>query len=192
MAGANRRVAGTIELHGEPTGSRWTPQDAIERGVCFVPQDRHAEGGVLSLSLAENVSLPRFSHYWRKRTEERADVARVIDELDVTPADGRRVFGEFSGGNQQKALFGKWLLLEPRVLVLDDPTYGVDPNARETLLHAIAQLADRGAAVIVISTEPEQLARICDRVLVMHSGQIGEELTGADVNEVAISLACFR
>ena len=115
-------------------------------------------------------------------------MARVIDELDVIPADGRRTFGEFSGGNQQKALFGKWLLLEPRVPVLDDPTYGVDPNARETLLHVIGELADRGAAVIVISTEPEQLAGSppCARDALR---QIGEELTGEDVNEVAISLA---
>jgi ribose transport system ATP-binding protein len=192
VAGAQPRVHGTIELHGVPTPKRWTPQMAIEQGVCFVPQDRHAEGGVLTLSLADNVSLPRYSKYWLKRAQERSDVRGVVEELQVTPRDVDRSFAEFSGGNQQKALFGKWLLLEPRVLVLDDPTYGVDPNARETLLHAIGEVADRGAAVIVISTEPEQLARICDRVLVMHSGRIGEELTGDNINEVAISLACFR
>ena len=192
VAGAEPRQGGHIELYGETTPQRWSPRDAIARGVCFVPQDRHAEGGVLEFSLADNISLPRYSHYWRKRSEERTDVDGVVKGLQVTPPDPNRRFADFSGGNQQKALFGKWLLLEPRVLVLDDPTYGVDPNARETLLHAMAEVAERGAAVIVISTEPEELARMCDRVLVMHSGRISEELNGDDINEVRISLACFR
>ena len=178
VAGAESRRTGTIELYGKVMPKRWSPQAAIDHGVCFVPQDRHAEGGVLSLSLADNIVLPRYSQYWRKKVQERRDIAHVVDDLQVHPRDSGRTFAEFSGGNQQKALLGKWLLLKPRVLVLDDPTYGVDPNARETLLHAIAEVADSGAAVIVISTEPEQLARICDRVLVMHSGHISEELTG--------------
>jgi ribose transport system ATP-binding protein len=192
VAGAEPRQGGDIELFGRTIPRRWTPRNAIANGVCFVPQDRHAEGGVLEFSLADNISLPRYSHYWRKRSEERTDVDGVVKGLQVTPPDPNRRFADFSGGNQQKALFGKWLLLEPRVLVLDDPTYGVDPNARETLLKAMADVADRGAAVIVISTEPEELARMCDRVLVMHSGRISEELNGDDINEVRISLACFR
>jgi ribose transport system ATP-binding protein len=191
VTGAEVADAGTIAVEGREAPRRWTPRAAIAAGICFVPQDRHAEGGVLTLSLADNVVLPRYSSYWRRSEAERSDVDGVITALDVQPPVADKPFAEFSGGNQQKALLGKWLLLEPKVLVLDDPTYGVDPNARETLLRAVVELADRGAAVIVISTEPEQLARICDRVLVMRSGRISAQLTGDNINEVEISLACF-
>jgi ribose transport system ATP-binding protein len=191
VTGADPADSGTIAIAGRDAPRRWTPRAAMDAGICFVPQDRHAEGGVLTLSLADNVSLPRYSHYWRRGAAEREDVEGVITELDVQPPIADKPFAEFSGGNQQKALLGKWLLLDPKVLVLDDPTYGVDPNAREVLLRAVAEVADRGAAVIVISTEPEQLARICDRVLVMRSGRVSAELTGDNINEVEISLACF-
>jgi len=191
VTGADTADTGEIVIDGKQAPKRWSPRAAISAGVCFVPQDRHAEGGVLSLSLADNVTLPRYSEYWRKGKEEDAAVSGVITDLEVLPPVAEKPFAEFSGGNQQKALLGKWLLLEPKVLVLDDPTYGVDPHAREVLLRAVAQVADRGAAVIVISTEPEQLARICDRVLVMRSGRISAELTGDHINEVEISLACF-
>jgi ribose transport system ATP-binding protein len=191
ISGADAADAGVIEVDGRPVPRRWHPRAAINAGICFVPQDRHAEGGVLELSLRDNVSLPRYSRYWRAKRQEAEDVDGVITGLDVQPPVADKAFAEFSGGNQQKALLGKWLLLEPKIMVLDDPTYGVDPNARETLLRAVAETADRGAAVIVISTEPEQLARICDRVLVMRSGRLSAELTGDDINEVEISLACF-
>jgi ribose transport system ATP-binding protein len=191
VTGAEPTTGGTIAVAGRDAPRRWTPRAAMSAGIAFVPQDRHAEGGVLTLSLRDNVSLPRYSEYWRKAGAERADVEGVITDLDVQPPLADKPFAEFSGGNQQKALLGKWLLLDPKVLVLDDPTYGVDPNAREILLHAVAEVADRGAAVIVISTEPEQLARICDRVLVMRSGRISTELTDDNINEVEISLACF-
>jgi ribose transport system ATP-binding protein len=191
LAGAEQRDSGEIEVDGKAAGKHWSARHAINSGVCFLPQDRHAEGGVLTLSLEQNVSLPRYDNYFMKGKSEHSDVEGVISELEVHPPERTKTFAEFSGGNQQKALLGKWLLLNPRVLVLDDPTYGVDPNARETLLHKVAELAEGGAAVVVISTEPEQLARVSDRVLVMRSGRISGELTGDDINEVAISLACF-
>ena len=191
ISGAEPRLGGEIEVEGTSAPKHWTPKKAIAAGVSFVPQDRHAEGGVLTLNMNENIVLPRFGKQWGRRKEEVAEVEGMIDRLDVHPRDLGKPFAEFSGGNQQKALLGKWLLLEPKVLVLDDPTYGVDPNARETLLHELAGLADQGAGVVVISTEPEQLARICDRVLVMRSGEISAELLGEKINETEISLACF-
>lgn len=191
LAGAEAHTTGDIEIDGKRVNKHWSARHAIEAGVCFLPQDRHAEGGVLTLSLEQNISLPRYGDYFMKAKAERSDVGTVIRDLDVQPPDRRKTFAEFSGGNQQKALLGKWLMLNPRLLVLDDPTYGVDPNARETLLHKVAELAEGGAAVVVISTEPEQLARVSDRVLVMRSGRLSGELTGDDINEVAISLACF-
>lgn len=191
IAGCDARDAGDIEVDGKPAGRRWSPSAAIKRGVAYVPQDRHAEGGVLTLGLGDNVVLPRFARYWRRKDDERKDVDGVVTGLEVHPPLPKKPFAEFSGGNQQKAMLGKWLLLKPKVLVLDDPTYGVDPNARETLLAAISAAADEGTGVIVVSTEPEQLARICDRVLVMRQNRISAELTEDHINEVEISLACF-
>jgi ribose transport system ATP-binding protein len=157
-----------------------------------MPQDRHAEGALLAMSLRDNIVLPCYGRYWRERKLETSDVEGVIRDLEVTPPIADKPFAEFSGGNQQKALLGKWLLLRPKVLVLDDPTYGIDPHARETLLTAICSVAGNGGSVIVISTEPEQLVRLCDRVLVLQAGALTDELTGTNVNEEEITLACSR
>jgi len=192
LAGATPHQSGTIEVADAPATKDWNSRAAINAGLCFMPQDRHAEGALLAMSLRDNVALPRYQSYWRKRKLESSDVEGVIRDLEVTPPIADKPFAEFSGGNQQKALLGKWLLLRPKVLVLDDPTYGVDPNARETLLKAICSVADGGGSVIVISTEPEQLARLCDRVLVLQAGELTDELTGTNVNEEEITLACSR
>jgi ribose transport system ATP-binding protein len=192
LAGATPHQSGTIEIADAPPAKKWDSRAAINAGVCFMPQDRHAEGALLAMSLRDNVVLPRYGRYWRERKLETSDVQGVIRDLEVTPPIADKPFAEFSGGNQQKALLGKWLLLRPKVLVLDDPTYGIDPHARETLLKAICSVADNGGSVIVISTEPEQLVRLCDRVLVLRAGELTDELTGAKVNEEEIILACSR
>ena len=192
LAGATPHQGGTIEVADAPPARKWDSRAAINAGVCFMPQDRHAEGALLAMSLRDNVVLPRFGRYWRARKLEISDVEGVIRDLEVTPPIPDKPFAEFSGGNQQKALLGKWLLLRPKVLVLDDPTYGIDPHARETLLTAICSVADNGGSVIVISTEPEQLVRLCDRVLVLQAGALSDELTGTNVTEEEITLACSR
>ena len=192
LAGATPHDSGTIEIADAPPAKKWDSRAAIDAGLSFMPQDRHAEGALLTMSLRDNVVLPRYQSYWRKRELERSDVDGVIRDLEVTPPIADKPFAEFSGGNQQKALLGKWLLLRPKVLVLDDPTYGVDPHARETLLKAICSVADGGGSVIVISTEPEQLVRLCDRVFVLRAGELTDELTGTNVNEEEITLACSR
>jgi ribose transport system ATP-binding protein len=192
LAGAMPHQSGTIEIADAPPAKKWDSRAAINAGLCFMPQDRHAEGALLAMSLRDNIVLPRYGSYWRERKLETSDVEGVIRDLEVTPPIADKAFAEFSGGNQQKALLGKWLLLRPKVLVLDDPTYGVDPNARETLLQAICSVADNGGSVIVISTEPEQLVRLCDRILVLQAGELTDELTGTKVNEEEIALACSR
>ncbi len=192
LAGARPHRSGTIEIADALPAKKWDSRAAINAGVCFMPQDRHAEGALLAMSLRDNVVLPRYGSYWRERKRETSDVEGVIRDLEVTPPIADKPFDEFSGGNQQKALLGKWLLLRPKVLVLDDPTYGVDPHARETLLKAIGSVADNGGSVIVTSTEPEQLVRLCDRVLVLQAGELTDELTGTNVNEEEITLACSR
>jgi ribose transport system ATP-binding protein len=134
-----------------------------------------------SLPVSENITLPDARRFWHRRGRERDAVRGVIDYLDVRPRDPHAVFGRLSGGNQQKAILGRLLRMQPTVLILADPTYGVDPAAREIMFDAIREARDTGIAVLVTSTEPEQLSGLCDRVLLIEDGVVAEELTDSDL-----------
>jgi ribose transport system ATP-binding protein len=182
LSGAVQRKGGEFVLHGKKLGRRIAPAELIAAGLTAVPSDRLREGGVASLSVAENVVLPDLRKYWHKRATYRAVVDGVIKALDVRPPRRTTRLGELSGGNQQKVLLGKWLALRPAILCLDDPTYGVDPAAREIIFEAISDAAKLGVCVLFFSTEPEQLVRLCDRVLILEQGEVAEELKGDDLN----------
>ena len=104
------------------------PRQAIAAGMAYVPADRLRDGGIGSLSARDNVALPAFDQYWRRRDDERRDIAEVVRTFNVRPPDASRPFHTFSGGNQQKLIVGKWALTRPKLFVLDDPTAGVDPG----------------------------------------------------------------
>ncbi len=167
------------------------PRGALAAGIVYLSSDRLSEGGVLSMSVAENLVLPRIERFGVLGRGKGEAVARMMKLLDIRPADPGANFGTLSGGNQQKVLLGRWLLLEPRLLVLDDPTAGVDPATRERLFGLVADLSADGVAVLIRSTEPDQLARLCHRVVVMRDGSIVGSLTGELVNPEEISLATF-
>jgi ribose transport system ATP-binding protein len=181
MSGGTARLGGTLEIAGQPIRIRATPADLLAAGVTTIPADRLREGGVATLSLSENVVLPALGAYWHRPTLQQRLVSGVIGALDVRPRDPRILFGALSGGNQQKVLLGKWLSLRPDVLVLEDPTYGVDPAAREIIFDAITDAARLGTCVLFFSTEPEQLARMCTRVLAIHGGVVTRTLTGPEI-----------
>ena len=181
MSGGTARLGGTLEIAGRPIRVRATPADLLAAGVTTIPADRLREGGVASLSLSENVVLPALGAYWHRPALQQRLVSGVISALDVRPRDPRILFGALSGGNQQKVLLGKWLSLRPDVLVLEDPTYGVDPAAREIIFDAITDAARLGTCVLFFSTEPEQLARMCTRVLAIHGGRVARTLTGPEI-----------
>jgi ribose transport system ATP-binding protein len=136
--------------------------------------------------------LPAYGEYWRDRAREREDLALVLSALDVRPPEPDRRLDSLSGGNQQKALLGKWLLRRPRLLVLDSPTIGVDPAAREQIFALLRALTTTGTAAVLVSNEPEHLERLCDRVVVLDDGRVHDELTGDRVNEGEIRVACIR
>lgn len=181
LTGAERRLRGSIEVAGKPLPMRLTPRLAIQHGVVFLSADRLHEGGVASLPVSENVILPEISRFWHRRSAERRAVADVVRYLDIRPADPGVLFGRLSGGNQQKAILGRLLRLRPGVLVLADPTNGVDPAAREVIFAALRDARGDGVAVLMTSTEPEQMAGLCDRVLVLSDGRVAEEVKGADL-----------
>jgi ABC-type sugar transport system ATPase subunit len=197
LFGADRPDAGVMTLAGAP----FAPRDcsvAVTAGVGFVPEERRAEGLVLAKSVAFNLGLANLRslvfNRWlplvspsRRRTLAEA----TIRELAIKTPDIESPVGKLSGGNQQKVLIGRWLRSKPRVLILDEPTRGVDIGARGEIHHLVRELARGGMAVLVISSEPEELPDLCDRVLVMAEGRIVRELKDADLTRAAIIAASY-
>lgn len=166
------------------------PEHAIEAGILLVPEDRRLHGLVLEDSVGFNLSLPNLDRLqkakWVQRSEERKLCQRLVDRLRIrTPKLSQRA-GLLSGGNQQKIVFGKWLAREPKVLILDEPTRGVDVGARGEIYAIIDQLAASGVAVWMISSDMEEVLGMSDRVLVLHEGRLAGELTRSELNEEAI------
>jgi ABC-type sugar transport system ATPase subunit len=186
IAGVSRPASGSVRVDGRELPAGFGPRQALKAGIAYVPGDRLNEGGVMSLTVRENLLLPNLRRYWMKRSLESSDFDEVVKALDVRPPDAARVFGTLSGGNQQKVIIGKWALLRPHVFVLDDPTAGVDPGAREEIYAVLRGLEQAGTGIVFISSEPEQLARLANRVLVVKEGRIVEQLEGDDVTEHAI------
>ena len=192
IGGVENRTAGTITIGDGTLPARSNPRRAADLGVAYLPADRLRESGIADLTVRDNITLPAYGEYWRDRGREREDLKLVLAALDVRPPDPDRRLGSLSGGNQQKALLGKWLLRRPRLLVLDSPTIGVDPAAREQIFALLRALTTTGTAAVLVSNEPEHLERLCDRVIVLDDGRMHDELTGDRVNEGEIRVACIR
>ena len=190
IGGIDRAERGGLELGGSATRFR-SPRDAVRAGIYYISADRLAEGGVGSMTVAENLTLPVTERFGLGRARMAREVARMMMTLDVRPPDSSVPFGSLSGGNQQKVLLGRWLLLHPRVLLLDDPTVGVDPNTREIMFRTLQVLAGSGTTILLRSSEPEQLARLCERVLVLRDGEIVETIEDDHVTTEEISLATY-
>jgi ribose transport system ATP-binding protein len=170
LFGARRAAAGTLELAGASYDlTRMTPAAALGAGIVLVPSDRARDGAVGSLSLAENLMLPALDRYRAGPCLERRRLVVAAGELlrrfDVRPSDPHMPYESLSGGNQQKALLAKWLQSRPSLLLLDEPTRGVDVGARPHIWALIRAAADDGAAVICASSDSEELATLCDRIL---------------------------
>lgn len=196
LCGARSANAGRLTLDGTILDlSALTPAAALEAGIVFLPGDRHRDGGVDSLSVADNVTLPGLERYSKRgvlrRSRQLEDAWALLEEFDVRPRDPRLPYGALSGGNQQKALVAKWLGTEPRLLLLDEPTRGVDVGARRQIFGLIRSTAAADTAVVCASTDYEQLAAICDRVLVFAAGGIVGELAGNDLAAERIAEACY-
>jgi ribose transport system ATP-binding protein len=188
--GATPRESGEVHLSGKPVRGR--PDRAIAAGIGYLPPDRKTSGGFMLLSAAENLTLPNLKPFWARGwlsgRAETVEAREWFDRLQVRPSDGIRLpLGSFSGGNQQKVLFGKWLRLAPKVLLLDEPTQGVDVGAKAELHRQIINAGAAGAIVVISSSDVEELATLCDRVLIMREGRVAEELTGDDVTEKQIN-----
>ena len=159
------------------------PKQAMRAGMAYVPGDRGSEGLLFGRSILENLQLPSWQRYGvpLRLGAARHDALTMAQRLTIVMASLNIPVSSLSGGNAQKVVLGKWLLRNPQVLLLDDPTKGVDVNAKEDFYKILAELRDAGAAILFYSSDDEELLGLCDRVLVLHDGQLQAELTGAQL-----------
>lgn len=187
--GFDRLVSGAVRVNGTPVRLR-SPADAILAGIGFAPEDRKHEALLMMRGVRENISLcvpDRISIAgFVKRSAENAIASRMVDRMSVkTPSLGQLV-SKLSGGNQQKVVLGRWLARQPKVLILDEPTRGIDVGAKAEIYRLIEELAEGGMAILMISSEMPELLGVADRILVMRERTIVGELATADADENAI------
>jgi ribose transport system ATP-binding protein len=179
-------ASGRVTLAGQSLGIR-SPRDAVNHGIFLVPEDRRGEGLVVGMSVRENLSLPSLKRFAAlglvQRDRERAAADEQIATLKIRTPGAESLVANLSGGNQQKVVLGKWLSMDPRVLILDEPTRGIDVGAKAELYRLMRDLADRGTVVLMISSDMEEILNVSDRVAVMHEGQIGGVLLRPDCTE---------
>ena len=189
IVGSLPRTAGEIRIDGRSVRIR-SPRDAIRAGIGFVPEERKAQALLMERSVRDNTSLAILHRISRlhvvRRGEERRIAAQFVRRLNVRTPSLDHVVADLSGGNQQKVVLARWLASRPRVLILDEPTRGVDVGAKAEIYDAIDTLAADGLAIIVISSELPEILALADRVLVMQSGRIVGELARKDATEQRI------
>ncbi len=192
LFGVDRADVGEIQLAGRPV-SFATPAAALAAGIAYVPEDRHQDGLILDFSIASNVTLPILGRLFPRllisRSREWEMGARYVDQLRIRATGVDQLAGALSGGNQQKVVLAKWLATEPRVLILDEPTRGIDIGAKVEVHRIISELAASGLAIILISSDLPEILAMSDRILVMHEGVIGAEIARADATEEAVMFA---
>ncbi len=188
--GAQPRRAGSVRIDGAEVDMR-DPLAAIKAGVALVPEDRGADAAFSSLDLQDNMSASVIGRYWRRgvmqRRSESRDTSSLMSEFSVKAASSRAPFTSLSGGNQQKAILARWLRRKPKVLLLDEPTQGVDVVARAEIYRLIKDSTTEGCAVLVASSDFDELSILCDRVVVLQGGRITAELHRPDTTAARIT-----
>jgi ribose transport system ATP-binding protein len=182
-----RRASGTVVLDGRPLGRGGGTTAAVRLGMGLAPEERKAQALLLDQSVARNITLAGLGRYsrlgWLDRRREDAEARELIETLGIRPADPDRPVRTLSGGNQQKAVLARWLVGDRRLLLLDEPTRGVDVGARAELYAVIRRLADTGIGVLLVSSEVPEVLGLADRVLVVREGRIIHESDARDLDE---------
>ena len=193
IMGADRRTAGTILINGHEVAIHH-PSDAVALGIGYASEDRKTLGLVLPMTVRENITMSIHGRILNRLglisgPIENGIVDDYIGRLQIKVSSREQVARNLSGGNQQKVVLAKWLATEPRVLILDEPTRGIDVGAKAEVHRIIAELADQGMAILLISSELPEILHVCDRVLVMSEGRLTADLSRAEASEDAIMKA---
>jgi rhamnose transport system ATP-binding protein len=193
LFGIDRPDSGDVLVRGRRVEIA-SPADAMRAGLAYVPEDRHQQGLVLGFSIAANVSLPVLSRLTRAggvidAGRERSLARDYAERLQIRSTGVEQPVADLSGGNQQKVVIAKWLATRPDVLILDEPTRGIDVGAKAEVHRIISRLAADGLAILLISSELPEVIGMADRVVVFHEGRVGATLTRADATEERIMAA---
>ena len=188
------RATGRCELGGAPLARR-SPRRSMARGLGMIQENRKLDGNITGLSVAQNISmsvLDRLAAFGGVLPPRRirANAERMIRRMDVRPPDPARAIQTLSGGNQQKAILGRWLCRDPRVLILDEPTQGIDVGTKAQIYRLIMDLACEGRGILLISSEFFELVNLADRILVIRSGRLAGEMPGPGTDVDAVFAAC--
>lgn len=191
LFGMDRADSGVLTLRGAPVQLA-SPTEAVRQGLAMCPEDRKAEGIVADLSVRENIALALQARrgIWRHLgvKQQQALAERFIAQLGIRTRDADMPIGQLSGGNQQKALLARWLATEPALLILDEPTRGIDVAAKQDIMDQVQALASQGMAVLFISAELDEVARLSDRIVVMRERRKAGELPGGSDEQAIASL----
>ncbi len=187
---------GTVKFLGRDYDlSKLTPGQAVEAKMALIPADRKNLGGVQTLKVYENMMMQSMHRYRPKRLDNRRmrkDAGTLVEEYKVHPKDISLDFSMLSGGNQQKVLLAKWIQEDPKLLILHEPTQGIDVGARQSIYNLIDEsVKEKGMTVICSSSDYEQLEQICDRVIILVNGKIIEELVGDEITKARITEYCY-
>jgi len=190
LFGLERADSGSVDVAGQPA-KLTSPSAAIRRGISYITPDRQADGLCMGRSVRENISLAALRNFTEaagvlRGKRERAEVAQVMDDVGVRAASPQVEVATLSGGNQQKVLFGKWVMTRPRVLLMEEPTRGVDVGAKTEIYRIMNELTTAGVAIVLVSSDLPELVAMSDRVLVMYAGRITGELTGRQLTQQAV------
>lgn len=188
--GVRPAVAGTVTVDGHQLKIR-SNRDSIDAGVALVPEDRKAQGLILEMGVRSNIGLPglgrnKIANAFLNRRREKIDSDNMVKEMNIKAPNDQQFVKYLSGGNQQKVVIGKWLSMTPRVLLLDEPTRGVDIGAKQEIYRLMEEQAEKGVAVLFVSSEMEEVLSMSDRVLVMHEGKITGQLERDELSEESI------
>ena len=192
LFGIDQRDAGEVRLDGTAVGFA-SPSAAMDAGIAYLPEDRHQEGLVLDFSIAQNVTLPilprLFPRFLVSAAKERGVAREYTDQFNVKMTGVEQMVGALSGGNQQKVVLAKWLASKPQLLILDEPTRGIDIGAKVEVHRIISELAASGLGIILISSDLPEVLAMSDRIIVLHEGRITAEIARTDATEERVMFA---
>jgi rhamnose transport system ATP-binding protein len=192
LFGLTAPTKGTVTLNGKPV-SLTSPEQCIAAGISYVPEDRQHQGAILSLGIRENITLVSIAQHVRglflNRDSEMTATRELGQRLDVRAANWEQRLGDLSGGNQQKVVIAKWLAAHPKVIILDEPTKGIDVGSKAAVHEFIGELAEQGLAVILVSSELPEIMGLADRVMVMKEGRIASTFNRGSWSAEAIMSA---
>ncbi|EHK2405687.1 ATP-binding cassette domain-containing protein [Clostridium perfringens] len=188
--GEYKKTSGEISLNGSPININCI-SDAINNGICYLSEDRKKEGCILGMSVGENMTLCNLKKYENKfksldKKEEAKDIEYYIKKINIKTPNKEQFIKNLSGGNQQKVILAKWLMLSPEVLIIDEPTRGIDVGAKKEIYELLNELKASGKAIIMISSDLPEVLGISDRIMVMSEGRISGELNRDEANQESI------